>query len=80
MAINRREFLKTSATAVGLGLTGAWLNPLAEAKKIAAPDASQRVMVVINLFGGNDGLNTVIPLEQYDRYRILRPTLAVDRA
>jgi uncharacterized protein (DUF1501 family) len=80
MAINRREFLKTSATAVGLGLTGAWLNPLAEAKKIAAPDASQRVMVVINLFGGNDGLNTVIPLEQYDRYRTLRPTLAVDRA
>ena len=80
MAINRREFLKTSATAVGLGLTGAWLNPIAEAKKIAAPDASQRVMVVINLFGGNDGLNTVIPLEQYDRYRTLRPTLAVDRA
>jgi uncharacterized protein (DUF1501 family) len=79
MAINRREFLKTSAAAVGFGLSGTWLNPFAEAK-VAAPAASERVMVVINLFGGNDGLNTVIPLEQYDRYRVLRPTLGVDRA
>ena len=79
MAINRREFLKTSAAAVGFGLSGTWLNPFAEAK-VASPAASERVMVVINLFGGNDGLNTVIPLEQYDRYRVLRPTLGVDRA
>jgi uncharacterized protein (DUF1501 family) len=80
MAINRREFLKTSAAAVGLGLSGTWLKTFAETKKIASTDASERVMVVINLFGGNDGLNTVIPLEQYDRYRVLRPTLGVDRA
>jgi uncharacterized protein (DUF1501 family) len=79
MAINRREFLKTSAAAVGLGLSGTWLKTFAETKKIASTDASERVMVVINLFGGNDGLNTVIPLEQYDRYRVLRPTLGVDR-
>ena len=37
-----------------------------------------RVLVVINLQGGNDGLNTVVPhgMEQYYRYR---PTLAVPR-
>lgn len=80
MAINRREFLKTSAAAVGLGLSGTWLNTFAETKKITSADASERVIVVINLFGGNDGLNTVIPLEQYDRYRVLRPTLGVDRS
>ena len=36
MAINRREFLKTSAAAVGIGLSGTWFNPLGEAK-IAHP-------------------------------------------
>src|SRR5262245_14635376 len=56
------------------------MNPLPEAKKVSAPDASQHVIVVINLYGGNDGLNTVIPVDQYDRYRQLRPTLAVDRS
>ncbi len=80
MTINRREFLKGSAAAaVGIGLTNSWIDPVVHAK-VAAPDATKNVIVVINLFGGNDGLNTVIPLDQYDRYRSLRPSLAVDRA
>ena len=37
------------------------------------------MVVAINLSGGNDGLNTVVPLFQYDRYRELRPTLAIPR-
>jgi uncharacterized protein (DUF1501 family) len=39
-------------------------------------DGGERVLVVVNLQGGNDGLNTVVPytLEQYYR---ARPTLAV---
>lgn len=46
-----------------------------------ATTAGARVVVIVNLFGGNDGLNTVIPLAQseYDRYRHLRPTLRYDR-
>jgi uncharacterized protein (DUF1501 family) len=38
------------------------------------------VLVVVNLFGGNDGLNTVVPLDQYDRYRQMRRTLRFDPA
>jgi uncharacterized protein (DUF1501 family) len=80
MAMNRREFLKNSAAAaVGMGLTTSWLDPVAQAKQ-AAPDVTKNVIVVINLFGGNDGLNTVIPLDQYDRYQSLRPALAVNRS
>lgn len=40
-----------------------------------------RVLVIVQLAGGNDGLNTVVPLDN-DDYRKARPTLAIakDRA
>src|SRR5690606_3743904 len=34
-------------------------------------------LVLINLSGANDGLNTIIPLDQYDLYSNLRPTIKV---
>jgi uncharacterized protein (DUF1501 family) len=36
-----------------------------------------RVVVLIQLNGGNDGLNTVIPLEQYDDYYKARANIAI---
>ena len=30
---------------------------------------------MVQLRGGNDGLNTIIPLDQYDTYANLRPTI-----
>jgi uncharacterized protein (DUF1501 family) len=41
-------------------------------------DMDGRVLVVIQLTGGNDGLNTVVPHRQ-DEYTRLRPTLALER-
>ncbi|GAA4959151.1 hypothetical protein GCM10023315_03430 [Algibacter aquimarinus] len=41
------------------------------------PDISNRKLVLINLAGANDGLNTIIPLNQYDAYSNLRPTIKV---
>jgi uncharacterized protein (DUF1501 family) len=38
-----------------------------------------KVLVTINLFGGNDLLNTVIPLHAFDRYRQLRPNIYIPR-
>jgi uncharacterized protein (DUF1501 family) len=40
------------------------------------PDRSDRVLVVVELSGGNDGLSTVVPVDD-DHYRRLRPTLAL---
>ncbi len=40
---------------------------------------SERVLVVIQLQGGNDGLNTVVPFRMDDYYR-RRPSLAVPRS
>ena len=36
-----------------------------------------RVVVLIELTGGNDGFNTLIPLNQYDTYANLRPNLYI---
>ncbi len=38
---------------------------------------NDRVLVVIQLNGGNDGLNTVIPLDQMARYKSIRSNVAI---
>jgi uncharacterized protein (DUF1501 family) len=74
---NRRDFLKASSL-VGLGATvPAFLARTA----LAAPDASKpgakdTILVVVQLTGGNDGLNTVIPYKD-DLYASYRPTIKV---
>jgi uncharacterized protein (DUF1501 family) len=80
MKISRRTFLGQSAiTAVGLGFA----SPLVAAARAGGRGArgagSRRTIVVVNLQGGNDGLNTLVPLRQFDRYRSIRPTLALKR-
>lgn len=41
-------------------------------------EGGERVLVVVQLSGGNDGLNTVVPHRQ-DGYARLRPTLGIER-
>ena len=40
-------------------------------------EANDHVLVLIQLNGGNDGLNTVIPLQYYDAYHSARPNIAI---
>lgn len=42
-----------------------------------AVDNSDRILVIVYLGGGNDGLNTVIPLEYYSEYMELRSNIAI---
>ena len=65
--MRRREFLKSSAAACGL-----WMPAL------AAAEPTQRTLVLVELNGGNDGLNVVVPYAD-PAYRRLRPKLAVNR-
>ncbi len=49
---------------------------LAQTPLPGLPGGDDRVLVVINLQGGNDGLNTVVPHGKPHYYQ-MRPTLAV---
>src|SRR5882757_6582935 len=40
-------------------------------------ETNGRVLVVIQLAGGNDGLNTVIPIEYYGAYKNARSNIAI---
>ncbi len=40
-------------------------------------EVEDRVLILIQLKGGNDGINTLIPINQYDDYASLRPEIKV---
>lgn len=82
MSINRRQFLRRSATGVvGLGLTPSLLaNGVLGSSRGGGASVADPVVVAIFLNGGNDGLNTVVPLRQYGRYRDLRPRLGLEES
>ena len=75
--MDRRTFLQSSLSAAGLQAIGAASSTLALAAQPAA--ASYRnLLVLIELQGGNDGLNTVVPYAD-PTYYALRPKLAIAR-
>lgn len=77
--MKRRNFIKLSASASVIGLTPFQLQAALKSfmPYMECPDISNRKLVLINLAGANDGLNTIIPLNQYDIYSNLRPTIKV---
>src|SRR5438876_1137061 len=74
MNCNRREFLGLASTLLTTSAAvPAFLQRTAWAASGQGP-TSDRVLVVLQLTGGNDGLNTVVPFTD-ENYRRLRPKL-----
>lgn len=73
----RREFLATGLKGAGLLAAGAFV-PFFITRTAAATGAGRdkSILVVLQLSGGNDGLNTVVPFAD-DLYARARPTLAL---
>ncbi len=75
MRIHRRSFLQHAAAVAATG----WIAggaPRALAAALAAAEVNDRILVVFELSGGNDGLNTVVPYAD-DAYYKLRPTIGI---
>jgi uncharacterized protein (DUF1501 family) len=83
--VTRRQFLTTAAVFSAIGLAPQFLVRAVENEKtLAAPldappvPANDRILVVLQLGGGNDGLNTLPPYGD-DAYYRARPTLGLKR-
>src|SRR5437773_9612237 len=76
---SRRSFLKGSlSSAAVVALAPAVPQFLISASARAAESAGETILVVVQLSGGNDGLNTVIPYAD-DVYRKSRPSLGIGK-
>ena len=75
----RRQFLRDSSL-LGFGSTvPAFLGRTAFAAPTAdKPGAKDTILVVVQLTGGNDGLNTVVPFKDAEYYK-LRPNIAIPK-
>lgn len=81
--MDRREFARLSAllgSGMLLKLNGIPLHAFQGEPflmKAANKSLNNRVLILIELHGGNDGLNMVVPINQYGNYYNLRPNIAI---
>jgi uncharacterized protein (DUF1501 family) len=77
--VSRRDLLRLGAGGIGLGLFGG-IGPvppvLAQAARSVAARESDKILVVFEWFGGNDGLNTIVPHGDPLYYKH-RPTIGI---
>jgi len=81
--MKRRDFIKRAAPAAtlpflvsGFSLRAYGRSPFLESL-VASATATDRVLVIVQMNGGNDGLNTVIPLDQYTALNAARSNILI---
>ncbi|HMQ63742.1 MAG TPA: DUF1501 domain-containing protein [Flavilitoribacter sp.] len=78
--MKRRQFIRNAGAAVSIPmlLNGFRLSALSKPLLFnGVNDETDRVLVLIQLNGGNDGLNMVLPLDQYASLHIARPNIII---
>jgi uncharacterized protein (DUF1501 family) len=77
--ISRRDMIRLGAGGLGFGLFGG-IGPVpyvfSRASEVAAASDSGKILVVFEWFGGNDGLNTIVPYGDATYYKH-RPTIGI---
>ncbi|PSL50008.1 putative secreted protein (Por secretion system target) [Chitinophaga niastensis] len=81
--MKRRDFLKYTAPAAilptlinGFSIKAFGTSPMLDALN-SVPADNDHVLVMIQLTGGNDGLNMVVPLDVYGKYQAARNNIAI---
>ena len=77
MVIKRREFLQIGSLATATLMVPKFLKAFEQ--KIPVPLGGNKVVVIVQLSGGNDGLNTIIPVRN-DIYYRERPRLGIEKS
>ncbi len=78
--MQRRSFIKKlSLATVPLTLGGIPMRLMADNSltRMASQSTNDRVLIILQMHGGNDGLNAVIPITDYDQYYFRRPNIAI---
>lgn len=81
--MKRRSFFKASAaagTVLPLTLNGMGVKTFEDSpllRSLGRRSADGKVLVIINLSGGNDGLNTLIPIDQYSNLSKARNNILI---
>lgn len=78
--MKRRNFIKKlSLASIPFTLGGIPIRLMAENSltRMAGQSTNDRVLIILQLHGGNDGLNSIIPVEAYDLYYQWRANIAI---
>jgi uncharacterized protein (DUF1501 family) len=73
--MNRRHFIKNTTLATSMAFVPSFLKAFDDLSEVI----SHRNLVIIHLKGGNDGLNTIVPVSN-DIYYKARPKIAIKKA
>ncbi len=81
---SRRDFLKKLPLAMSIPFTlgGISMRVMGQnvLTRMAAASQNDRVLIILQMHGGNDGLNCCIPVEKYDEYYSKRANIAIPAA
>jgi len=80
--MKRRDFINKlpALGAISFALDGIFFKSMSMAsplQRLAAECPNDRVLIILQMHGGNDGLNMLIPAGDYDNYQNVRPNIAI---